>query len=68
MTETLNEKLEQGFDGTIDELLRSCLVENEIDFDESRLETIVKNVVDVNTAGKMDLIKEDLSLLNITYI
>lgn len=59
---SLNEKLEQGYDGSIEELLRTCLIENEIDFNDRRLETIVKNAVDVNTAGKMDLIKDDVSL------
>ncbi len=58
---SLNEKLEQGYDGPIEELLRTCLIENEIDFDDRRLETIVKNAVDVNTAGKMNIIKEDIS-------
>ena len=58
---SLNDKLEQGYDGPIDELLRTCLVENEIDFNEKRLETIVKNAIDVNTAGKMELIKDDIS-------
>ena len=58
---SLNDKLEQGYDGPIEELLRTCLIENEIDFSDRRLETIVKNAVDVNTAGKMDLIKDDIS-------
>lgn len=59
---SLNDKLEQGYDGPIEELLRTCLIENEIDFDDRRLETIVKNAVDVNTAGKMNLIKDDISI------
>lgn len=58
---SLNDKLEQGYDGPIDELLRLCLVENDCEFDSSRLETVVKNAVDVNTARKMGLIKDDIS-------
>lgn len=58
---SLNEKLEQGYDGPIDELLRLCLIENDCDFSSSRLESVVKNAIDINTAGKMDLIKDDIS-------
>ena len=58
---SLNEKLEEGYDGPIDELLRLCLVENDCDFNPSRLETVIKNAVDINTSGKMDLIKDDIS-------
>ena len=58
---SLNEKLEEGYDGPIDELLRLCLIENDCDFTDTRLDSIVKSTVDVNTAGKMDLIKGNLS-------
>ena len=59
---SLNDKLEQGYDGSIEDLLRICLIEDDIEFSNTRLETIVKNAIDVNTAGKMNLIKDDISV------
>ena len=54
---SINQKLEEGFSGSIEELIKAATEENGIKFDEGRIRNISKQAISSNAQYKMSLIK-----------
>ena len=55
---SLNQKLEEGYTGSIEDLLKTILEENGINFDDTKLKNVLKPAISANVQGKMEIIKE----------
>lgn len=58
---TLNQKLEEGFEGNLEDLLKQCLEENNCEYDEKKLSNISRSAIAVSVSEKMELLSEKLS-------
>lgn len=58
---SLNQKLEEGFSGNLEELLIECLKENQCKFDEDKIRNIAKLTMEINTQEKMSVLSDRIT-------
>lgn len=57
---SINQRLEEGFEGDISELLEAAFVENNFKFDKDRIALCISNSEAVQVSEKMSFIKEEM--------
>ncbi len=58
----LNQKLEEGYTGSLEDLIFDLMNENNLEFEENKMKMVAKAAVDVNTAEKLELLYEKVSV------
>lgn len=58
---TLNQKLEEGFSGNLEELLIECLKENQCKFDEDKIKNVARLTMEVNAQEKMSVLSDKIT-------
>ena len=57
----LNQKLEEGYNGSLEDLIFDLMNENDLEFEENKIKMVAKAAVDANTAEKLELLYENVS-------
>lgn len=57
---SLNQKLEEGFYGSLEELITSCLQENNIPVDENKIKAVSTSIIGTHSSVKRDNIRETI--------
>lgn len=65
---SLNKKIQEGYSGDITSLINNILVENNIEIDNDKVNQLAEKVVGISTAQKLDLVRENNSILIDTSI
>lgn len=65
---SLNKRIQEGYDKDITSLITEVLTENNIEIDNDKINQLVKGVVGISTAQKLDLVRENNSMVIDTSI
>ena len=57
----LNQKIEEGYNGSIEDLLLTLMQENNLEFDADRIKSVSKSAIEVNTSEKLEIIEGKVS-------
>lgn len=65
---SINKRIQEGYNGDITTLLRECLVENNIKVEDEKVNKLIENVIRTSTSQKLELLRENNSVLIDTNI
>lgn len=65
---SLNKRIQEGYNKDITSLIAEILEENNVETDNDRINQLVKNVIGISTAQKLDLVRENNSIVIDTSI
>lgn len=65
---SLNKRIQEGYDKDITSLITEILTENNVEVDNDKINQLVENVIGISTSQKLDLVRENNSMVIDTSI